>query len=188
MSPSCQHWSITLHKMCTKKKNFENKDTCHWIELKWLLICRISSGQWPDLKAVYITYHNFTNCFFYLGRTKHSSIKINQLIMVVQQMMMKDTCSRSTSSFPITIWLGTIIFFFFRYHSFFFPMPTFLFWYFCNKSCQLFLIKYMCFIQSRWYPVYPPTYRGEYHRKSIKREKIFVRNVSLLSTLLPLEI
>ena len=60
-----------------------------WI--KWLLIYRLSSGQWPDLKAVHSTYHRLSD----------------GLPTWVEQS--KDTYSWSTSSFPTIIYSGSII-------------------------------------------------------------------------------
>ena len=59
--------------------------------MKWLLIYRLSFGQWPDLKAVHSTYHRLTD----------------KLPTWVEKS--KDTCSWSTSSFPTIIYLGSII-------------------------------------------------------------------------------
>ena len=38
--------------------------------MKWSLIYRLSSGQWPDLKAVHSTYHILNWWAAYLGRTE----------------------------------------------------------------------------------------------------------------------
>ena len=76
--------------------------------MKWLLIYRLSSGQWPDLKSVHSTYHRLTD----------------GLPTWVEQS--KDTCSWSTSSFPIIIYSGSIISFLFLSFIFFFPLPTYI--------------------------------------------------------------
>ena len=66
--------------------------------MRWLLIYRLSSGQWPDLKAVRSTYHTLTD----------------GLPTWVEQS--KDTCSWSTSSFP-TSFIRAQSFLFFLCHS-----------------------------------------------------------------------
>ena len=73
--------------------------------MKWLLIYRLSSGQWPNLKAVHSMlhiYHRLTD----------------GLPTWVEQS--KDTCLWSTSSFPTIIYLGLNHFFsFFVIHILF---------------------------------------------------------------------
>ena len=76
--------------------------------MKWLLIYRLSSGQWPDLKAVHSTYHRLTD----------------RLPTWVEQS--KDTCSWSTSSFPTIIYSGSIISFLSCSIIFVFPLPTYI--------------------------------------------------------------
>ena len=43
-----------------------------WMDgwMKWLLIYRLSSGQWPDLKAVHSNFHKTNWWAAYLGRTE----------------------------------------------------------------------------------------------------------------------
>ena len=75
--------------------------------MKWLLIYRLSSGQWPDLKSVHstCTYHRLT---------------YGLPTWVVQS---KDTCSWSTSSFPPSF-IQARAFLFFLCHSYsFFLCP-----------------------------------------------------------------
>ena len=75
-----------------------------WI--KWLLIYHLSSGQWPDLKAVHSTYHRRTD---------------GLPTWVIQS---KDTQLWSNSSFPTIIYLGSIIAFLLLCHSYsFFLCP-----------------------------------------------------------------
>ena len=61
------------------KKKIKEKLNNEW--MKWLLLYRLSSGKWPDLKAVHSTYHRLTD----------------GLPTWVKQS--KDTCSWSTFSF-----------------------------------------------------------------------------------------
>ena len=88
--------------------------------MKWLglLIYRLSSGQWPDLKAVHSTYHRLTD----------------GLPTWVEQS--KDTCSWSTSSFPTFIYSGSIISFLSLSIIFIFLCPhIFIFIYTVHAGC-----------------------------------------------------
>ena len=86
--------------------------------MKWLLIYRLSSGQWPDLKAVYSTYHRLTD----------------GLPTWVEQS--KDTYSWSTSSFPTIIYSGSIISFFLCHsYSLFLCPHIFIFIYTVHAGC-----------------------------------------------------
>ena len=105
----------TISWRCNKNKHSILND--EW--MKWLLIYRLSSGQWPDLKAVHSTYHRLTD----------------GLPTWVEQS--KDTCSWSSSSFPTIIYSGLNHFFsFFVIHISFFLWPhTFIFIYTVHAGC-----------------------------------------------------
>ena len=58
-------WPYNQNNLFRKKKSI--MPSVEWMNewmnewMKWLLIYRFLSGQWPDLKAVYSTYHRLTH-------------------------------------------------------------------------------------------------------------------------------
>ena len=86
--------------------------------MKWLLIYRLSSGQWPDLKAVHSTYQRLTDGL-------HTWVEQS-----------KDTYSWSTSSFPSMIYSGlNHLFYFFVIHILFLCPHIFIFIYTVHAGC-----------------------------------------------------
>ena len=94
--------SSSLVKFMTQNGKTKEEQAYVWeCQTEWInevvFIYRLSSGQWPDLKAVHSTYHRLTD----------------GLSTWVQQS--KDTCSWSISSFN-TIFIRAQSFLFFHYH------------------------------------------------------------------------
>ena len=90
---------FTRHWMERNKCIHKYHSACMNEWMKWILIYRLSSGKWPDLKAVHSTYHRLTD----------------GLPIWVEQS--KDTYSWSSSSFLTIIYLGFNHFFFFHLHN-----------------------------------------------------------------------
>ena len=53
----------------------------HYAWIKWLFILRLSSGHWPDLKAVYSAYQT-SQWAAYLGRTELGHIFMVNLLLI----------------------------------------------------------------------------------------------------------